>query len=287
MSKKTKASSIQPPLETSLVSAKAALSNETETGSCAEKSPPQSTLPATTPLESVNNKSSSCSLSEEAAIDTFIALVEQGIDAWKKAGHVLVQLVNKGGVGTLMDITAKCPWLTANLLWQFYRIGTGEIYPKVLVICRNAGVSRRLAVLPYSKQVEICEKGIPVAENGSDGRMRLAAELTLKDVNLAISQTGCIRTVKQQCEILNAREKKFKASSSKPVNTYVPPPVVRPMVKIGRKIGDYKLVYRDGRLSLQQCKMGMNGTERIVPITLEPLDFDSVYSLTISVFAPK
>lgn len=66
---------------------------------------------------------------EATCIETFVRLVNEGIKAWTIAGEILVALVKMNGGKVFDKIIAQCPWMTTNLLWNFYKIGTHELWP--------------------------------------------------------------------------------------------------------------------------------------------------------------
>jgi hypothetical protein len=153
--------------------------------------------------ESKNNQSSDSSQSVKdfrdpnMEADCFVALVQKGIKCWEEAGALLVGMVKANGVVVFRRITDRCPWLTQNLLWNFYKIGMREIYPPVLIIPTNAVISRRLAALPYDKQKEVCERGLEVLTEKGDVELKPISSLRSEQVNIAIHGTK-VRTPQEQ-----------------------------------------------------------------------------------------
>lgn len=160
---------------------------------------------------SASTNSASLKLSPQGpvSVKSFLALVEEGIKAWEHAGDMLVVLVSFNGMQIFQTIIRECPWMTQNLLDQFYAIGKRRLYPKVLVACRNSGVARRLSLLPYQTQKEICEKGVAVAVDiKRPGTLKRLDQVTFTEAVL-VFQGSKVLTVPEQKKILerNGRTK--------------------------------------------------------------------------------
>lgn len=143
----------------------------------------------------------------EVDVEVFIGLVEKGIDCWVKAGECLESLVKERGVKVFSEIQKQCSWMTQSLLWNFYKIGTGEIYPWSLILPSNAAVSRRLAALPYGIQKKICDEGLDVCVDGSRTFRRTASSLTLRECRIALTSSG-IRPMCEQASLLQKETKR-------------------------------------------------------------------------------
>lgn len=87
-----------------------------------------------------------------ASAEAFVALVNQGIDCWYRAGQMLIAWRN-----TVPDcfkiITKANPWLSTSVLEMFVRIGNKTLYPKVLLL--PPMLANRASKLDYSEQVKL------------------------------------------------------------------------------------------------------------------------------------
>lgn len=90
-----------------------------------------------------------------ASAEAFVALVNQGIDCWYRAGQMLIAWRN-----TVPDcfkiITKANPWLSTSVLEMFVRIGNKTLHPKVLLL--PPMLANRAAKLDYSEQVKLVSK---------------------------------------------------------------------------------------------------------------------------------
>lgn len=217
------------------------------------------TPPNASPLE--NRALSECESSISSnclpleAVIHFIQLVEEGIDSWVKAGDIICQLVNAHGTKIFGEIQSRAPWMSRNLLMQFYKIGTKEIYPKTLILCSNASVARRLCLLPWGVQKTVCEKGLPVVEDGEvDARIKHVHSLTMKDAAVALTSVG-FRSTKDQVELLRFRQNHWSNGRPKPEPKPISPSVERAPVRMEtlltrKEYGHYILQFQNGKLTL-------------------------------------
>lgn len=157
----------------------------------------------------------------------FVHLVDRGIQSWIAAGELLVVLVKERGAVKVFDqIRSECAWMTQSLLWNFYKIGTHELYPHAMIVPRNAAVSRRIASLPWATQKQICEKGLAVVDENGNGFVKKLADLDLRDITLAIGDNH-IRSIADQKKIVKERGDSLPAPRGKPRVIY-PSPSARP-----------------------------------------------------------
>lgn len=152
--------------------------------------------------------------SREERIDLFVQQVEQGVVAWRRAGENLKALQDENK-NTFREIMDKCPYMTLDVLWTFYRIGEGKLEPKVLLLPRNAG-SAKLLELPADKQRELVDHPIKVVCAIRDGKViqteRLVKEMDKKQLLVAFNGTK-LRSTSEQVETFKALNGEYTESS--------------------------------------------------------------------------
>lgn len=145
-------------------------------------------------------------------VDDFLRAIKSGIDCWRQAGEILCRLV-EDDVTVFTKITRRVPWLNTDILLAFQRIGQKQLCP-YLLLDGSAG-SKKLAYLPYDKQVEIYNtKAVQVAYETLDGSYAVRDSswhfLTRSEAELVFSESG-LRSFDEQVEIL----KKSKRNHAK------------------------------------------------------------------------
>jgi hypothetical protein len=96
---------------------------------------------------------------QQARIQDFIAAFQAGVDAWIKAGQILVELVDEDP-HVYNYIQRECPAMTPDILGKFESIGRGVIMP-TLAMDTSPG-SKQLQRLPLSVQERFTREPIPV-----------------------------------------------------------------------------------------------------------------------------
>jgi len=91
-------------------------------------------------------------------IQDFTDLVNQGGECWKKAGGILVALLD-GGL-SLDDVAEQCPRISVPTLTRFEQIGRGHLSYELLT-CEYPA-ARYMARLSFSEQRRVLEGGIEV-----------------------------------------------------------------------------------------------------------------------------
>lgn len=99
-------------------------------------------------------------------IKQFIDLFKQGVDAWIKAGEVLVDLV-ENDPHSYDYIIQQCPQLNAGVLGRFEQMGRKTLHPQLLLTA-SPGFSK-LQKLPFSMQERYIQEPIPVIVHTADG----------------------------------------------------------------------------------------------------------------------
>lgn len=102
-------------------------------------------------------------------IGEFAALVQKGIDAWTKAGELLVAILEEDPT-CFEKITGTFPEISTDMLQAFERIGRKEIYAPLLA--DSSPGARRLLEMPYALQETYCRKPIEVAVAWKNGHIK-------------------------------------------------------------------------------------------------------------------
>lgn len=85
--------------------------------------------------------------------DTFIDLVNQGIECWREAGALLVTW-KKQEPSCFQLILNRAPWLSIATLEMFERIGNRQMHPKILLL--PPAQAERATRLSYDEQESLC-----------------------------------------------------------------------------------------------------------------------------------
>jgi hypothetical protein len=96
---------------------------------------------------------------KDGQIDEFALLVRKGIDTWRTAGKLLLDMTNKDP-GAMKRIQERSG-LSHSVLMTFARIGRNEIWPPLLV--DNSLGSQRLQQCNYDEQKKYAAEPIEVA----------------------------------------------------------------------------------------------------------------------------
>lgn len=160
-------------------------------------------------------------------IDSFIALFKDGVEAWIKAGEILVELV-EADPHTYDYIIQKCPTLNAGILGRFEQMGRKTLHPQLLLTA-SPGFAK-LQKLPFSLQERYIEEPIPLVvhtEDGTDVLLVQAKNMT-KEQAAQVFAPGRIRTDGEQKAWLMQQ----RSMAAKPVNK----PEAAWVIKNGRVI---------------------------------------------------
>lgn len=147
-------------------------------------------------------------------IKEFASLCQQGIDAWVKAGEILVELVEEDPQ-VFDKIIEADPRMNAGILGKFEAMGRKVLHPQLL-IDDSPGVER-LAEMPYSVQERFLNEPIPLVietENGTD-ILRVSVKNMTGNQARQIFGKGRIRTEgEQKAWLTDQRAKKAKPAGS-------------------------------------------------------------------------
>ena len=144
-------------------------------------------------------------------ITQFQNLCQQGMDAWAKAGKIIVEMVDDDP-NAYEKIIEKVPSMTPEILGNFERIGRGLLYAPLAMDSSPGG--ERLKLLPLSlqrlhesKPVEVCVRR---DDRSYDTIMVLPRNMTKKQAKQVFSRDR-IRTLGEQRAILAEEESKCVA----------------------------------------------------------------------------
>jgi hypothetical protein len=130
-------------------------------------------------------------------IAQFVKLFKDGVDAWIKAGEILIELV-EDDPHVYDYIIQQSPSLNAGILGRFEQMGRKSLHPQLL-LSASPGFAR-LQKLPYSMQERFIEEPIPLiihTDNGTDVLLVKAKDLT-KDQATQVFSANRLRTEGEQ-----------------------------------------------------------------------------------------
>jgi hypothetical protein len=150
-------------------------------------------------------------------ISQFITLFKQGVDAWIKAGEVLVDLV-ESDPHTYDYIIQQCPQINAGILGRFEQMGRKTLHPQLLLTA-SPGFAK-LTRLPFSMQERYISEPIPLivhTAEGTDVLLVKAKDMTKEQANQVFAP-GRLRTEGEQKALLMQQQ----SNAARPVTTSKP-----------------------------------------------------------------
>jgi hypothetical protein len=147
------------------------------------------------------------------AITSFIALFKDGVEAWIKAGEILVELV-EDDPHAYDYIIQQCPQINAGILGRFEQMGRKTLHPQLL-LTSSPGFAR-LQRLPFSLQERYITEPIPLIIHTDDGTdmMLVQAKNMTKEQAAQCFAPGRIRTEGEQ----KAWMMQQRSNAARPVN---------------------------------------------------------------------
>jgi hypothetical protein len=151
----------------------------------------------------------------ESKIDQFISNIKLGVQFFKTAGELLVQLLDEDPyVFERIIKHSSEDWLTVDVLHTFEQIGRNQLAVEAIFLPKH--VIDRLLELPADKQVEIATKPVSVVAGTRHGRhsviQKSARNLSKKESARVIGPNG-VRTPEEQAELLNSKPNEEHCSS--------------------------------------------------------------------------
>ena len=147
----------------------------------------------------------------DSQIDKFTLLVRQGIDAWRNAGKLLVEM-SKSDPSAMARIRERSG-LSDAMIQTFARIGRNEIWPSLLA--DSSMGAQKLLACHYEDQKKYASEPIEVAYEWRGGNIktvkRKVNELSRAECAIVFSDKGTVHTLEQQAFRLRspAPEKKL------------------------------------------------------------------------------
>jgi hypothetical protein len=159
---------------------------------------------------------------QQAKIQEFADLCQQGIDAWTKAGEIIVELV-ESDPSVFDKIIQFNPAMDAGILGKFEMIGRKVLHPHLLINDSPGFIG--LSEMPFSVQERFMKEPIPLiieTDNGTDTLLVDAKNMTRFQARQAFGK-GRIRTEgEQKAWLMDQRSKK-----AKPCGSNIPAWVIR------------------------------------------------------------
>jgi hypothetical protein len=159
---------------------------------------------------------------QQARIQKFSDLCQQGIDAWTEAGTIIVSLVEEDP-SVFDKIIEMDPRMNAGILGRFEAMGRGVLHPHLLL--NDSPGYEKLAQMPYSVQERFLNEPIPLiveTPSGTDTLLVAAKDMTPAQARQAFGK-GRIKTAgEQKAWIMDQKAKK-----ARPVGSNVSPWVIK------------------------------------------------------------
>ena len=199
----------------------------------------------------------------DSQIDKFALLVRQGIDTWRTAGKILLEMTNKDP-GAMQRIQERSG-LSHSVLMTFARIGRNEIWPPLLV--DGSLGAQKLLACHYEDQKKYASEAIEVAYSWAGGKIktikRQVSELSRAECAIVFSDKGTVNNLEQQAFRLHSPAPEKKLADLKP-NAEVKNAAVR-MVNVD--IGYFSVVQApDGTVTCEPCgKSPIAQPVRVIP----------------------
>ena len=199
----------------------------------------------------------------DSQIDKFALLVRQGIDTWRNAGKLLVEMTEKdpSAVARIKERSG----LSDAMIQTFARIGRNEIWPSLLA--DSSIGAQRLLACHYEDQKKYASEPIEVAYEWRGGNIktfkRKVSELSRAECAIVFSDKGAVRTLEQQAFRLRSTAPEKKLADLDP-RAEVKNAAVR-MVNVD--IGYFSIVRKpDGTVTCEPCgKSPISQPVRLIP----------------------
>lgn len=198
----------------------------------------------------------------DAEIEHFALNIRQGIDHWRTAGKLLVDMTKKHPEA--MTRIREKTGLTDAVLQTFARIGRNEIWPPLLV--DSSLGARKLLECHYQDQKRYAEEPIDVVIEWKDGKTK-----TIKKKVSDLSRAECAVVFDGRGGINNLDQQGFRLRGEAPVKLETlkhsdPAPVYQAPRAVNVDIGYFSVVMQpDGTVTQEPCgKSAMAQPVRLV-----------------------
>jgi len=171
-------------------------------------------------------KTTSSTAIQTTSVETFVTLVQCGMEMWMRAGEMLVKLVSENP-NIYSEIIVRNPSITFEMLLAFEKMGRKQIYPPLLM--DTSFGAKKLLDLPYDVQERFSKEPIELflpANNGSvTTEKKYLKELNRYEADVVFSDTG-VRTVEAQRDYMaehakRGRKRKIVEPTEKLIGTFV------------------------------------------------------------------
>jgi len=155
---------------------------------------------------------------QKGKISRFIAAFNGSINGMKRAGEILVELV-EADPHVYDYISNQCPTMTAGMLQTLERVGRGQVLPTLAMDSSPGGM--RLKGLPLSAQKRYETEPVPMVvetDDGTDVLLVHAKNMTSKQARQAFTN-GRLRTEGEQ----RAKLIEDRSNAAKPVDAVAQP----------------------------------------------------------------
>ncbi len=150
-------------------------------------------------------------IQKKNSIEEFGNLVQAGMDAWTKAGKMLVEML-EDDPNIRARIIEEIPMMTLDALARFEQIGRGVLHPR-LMVANNQGLAR-LRSLPYAEQVRCLNEPIAVLTPSGDELMVRAENMSAAQIRQVFTKDGC-RDLGAQKNWIESRKNPLHRKSEK------------------------------------------------------------------------
>jgi hypothetical protein len=143
--------------------------------------------------------------SHDALIKEFANLYQQGIQAWTRAGEIIVKLVD-ADPHAFEWIIAEYPDFNPTILSRFEKIGRKLVHPKLFL--SSAPGTKKLQSLPYSVQERLIEEPVPLiveVEGGVDVLLVKAKDMSRDQADQCFASDHVRTEAEQRAWIIDRR----------------------------------------------------------------------------------
>jgi len=176
---------------------------------------------------------------QKTKIGQFIQSFQDGMNSWKEAGLILVELV-ESDPHVYDYITAQSPAMTSGMLQTLERVGRGQLLPTLAMDSSPGGM--KLKNLPLSAQQRYETEPVPLVvetNHGPDILLVQVKNMTTKQARQAFTN-GRLRTEGEQ----RAKLIEDRSSAARPVQE-----VDRPWKIVNHKLNVKGVIFTAGELA--------------------------------------
>jgi hypothetical protein len=146
-------------------------------------------------------------------VSEFCSLVNSGIEAWSKAGELVVKLIDEHGL-SVAGIAQASSYLTDEIVGRFEQLGRKQIIPNLLI--SDFPASKHLFRLPYSEQKRLIDGQVEllvVTEKGTETLMVDTENLTPAQCKQVFDRTA-VRSIGAQRAYMESKREEFRVNSA-------------------------------------------------------------------------